>query len=269
MNPIDPILDHLYRKGRRSPANRHHLVTIFSLHSASVPATTLLEAAFDAFHPGDEEHPPHLTHWWGGGRLHIERLQLWAGGEPDAQGVYTWRSPAARTLVHHYDLATAFGRVRFAGSVERATDPEAGNCNVLESVVRMGDPRDPTMYGPGGAVPERAKGLVTDVVGQQSWRFGIVGNAIRVEHESQGRRIARDAALFAILGPAAGWLFRLVHDLEMRRGLRTLPRHLSETGFLARAVPNGRGNPLQGQGIKLRIERPRWPGWVDRLFGYD
>jgi len=269
VNPIVRILEFLYRKGCQSRANQHRLVTAFSLHGDDVPAATLLEAAFDAFRPGDEKHPANLAYWWGGGRLRIELLQLWAGGEPDDQGVYTWHAPTAKTLVHYYDLATAFGHVRFAGSVERATDPKAENPDVLESVVRMGDRRDRALYGPGGVMPERAKGLVTDVEGQQSWRFSIVGSGLRVEHESQGRRLAKDAALFAVLGPIVGWLFRLVHDLEMRRGLRTLPDYLSGTGSFERDVPNDRSNPLHGQEIRLRIEEPRWPEWLDRIFGYD
>ena len=269
MNPIVRMLEYLYREGCGSRANQHRLVTVFSLHSEGVPMAALLEAAFDAFRPGDEEHPANLACWWGGRGLRIERLQLWAGGEPDGEGVYTWHAPTARTLVHYYDLATAFGHVRFAGSVERATDPKSGKAGVLESVVRMGDPRDAALYGPGGLVPERAKDLLTDVEGQQSWRFGIAGNSVRVEHESQGRRLAKDAALFAVLGPAAGWLFRLVHDLEMRRGLRTLPDYLSGTRSFNRNVPSDGSNSLHGQEIRLRIEQPRWPKWVDKIFGYD
>jgi len=63
MHPIERILEHLYGKGCRSRANQHRLVTVFSLHSNDAPAASLLEAAFDAFRPGDAEHPPNLTRW--------------------------------------------------------------------------------------------------------------------------------------------------------------------------------------------------------------
>jgi hypothetical protein len=44
---------------------------------------------------------------------------------------------------------------------------------------------------------------------------------VRIVHVSEGRRLARDAAIFALFGPAAALFFRLLHDLEMRRGLRS------------------------------------------------
>jgi hypothetical protein len=109
MNLLSRIVEYLYRRGCRSKANHHRLVTVFSLRCDAVPAEALLGAAFNAFRPGGDEHPANLARWWGDGRLRIERLQLWAGSKPDETGVYTWRAPAAKTLVHHYDLATAFG----------------------------------------------------------------------------------------------------------------------------------------------------------------
>jgi hypothetical protein len=150
MNLLSRIVEYLYRRGCRSKANHHRLVTVFSLRCDAVPAEALLGAAFNAFRPGGDEHPANLARWWGDGRLRIERLQLWAGSKPDETGVYTWRAPAAKTLVHHYDLATAFGHVRFTAAVERATEPKAANTGVLESVVRMGGPRNTALYGPGG-----------------------------------------------------------------------------------------------------------------------
>ncbi|MEA3276665.1 MAG: hypothetical protein U9Q81_15495 [Pseudomonadota bacterium] len=265
MNLFARIVENLYRRGCRSKANHHRLVTVFSLRCEEVPTEALLDAAFDAFRPGDDEQPAKLARWWADGRLRIERLQLWAGGERDETGVYTWRAPTAKTLVHHYDLTTPFGHVRFAAAVERATDPKAGNASLLDSVVLMGDPRDPALYGFGGTVPDRAKDLVTDVEGQQSWRFSVVGNRVCAEHVSEGRRLAKDAALFAILGGGASWLFRLIHDIEMRRGLSTLPDYLSGMGRYAQEIPDSRSTALHGRKIRLQIEQPRWPKWLDRL----
>ena len=66
--------------------------------AAASPETLLSSVfGFDAFRPGGDEHPANLARWWGDGRLRIERLQLWAGGEPDETGVYTWRAPTARS----------------------------------------------------------------------------------------------------------------------------------------------------------------------------
>lgn len=225
MNPFAPILERLSARGYRSPANQHRLVTVLRLRGEGVSSERLLRAAFDAFRPGDEAHPARLAQWWGNGRLKIQRLQLWEGGEPDEGGVYTWRGDKARTLVHHYTLTTPFGPVRFAGAVERATDPALAGRD-LETVVRMGDPRDPTLYGRGGAVPPAALSLVSDFEGTQSWRFSRVSNEVRIVHVSEGRRLARGAALFALFGPAAALFFRLLHHLEMRRGLRLLPGYL-------------------------------------------
>ena len=244
MDPLAPILEQLYATGCRSPANQHRLVTVFRLHGEGIGAERLLQGAFDAFRPGDEAHPARLAQWWGDGRLKIQRLQLWEGGEPDEGGVYTWRGDKARTLVHHYTLTTPLGPVRFTGAVERATDPALAGGD-LETVVRMGDPRDPTLYGPGGAVPPAALSLVRDFDGTQSWRFSRLSGGVRIVHVSEGRRLARDAALFALFGPAAALFFRLLHDLEMRRGLRPLP------GYLQRMLnePHAR--------ITLLLERPR------------
>jgi len=121
----------------------------------------------------------------------------------------------------------------------------------------MGDPRDPALYGPGGTVPNRAKDLVTDVEGRQSWRFRAAGNSLSVEHVSEGRRLAKDAALFAVFSPGAGRLFRLVHDVEMRRGLSTLPDYLSGTGCYAQEIPDCPTSALHERKIRLRIEQPR------------
>ena len=225
MAPFVPILEWLYVKGYRSAANQHRLVTVLRLQGEGVSPERLLPAVFDAFRPGDEAHPARLAQWWADGRLKIQRLQLWEGGEPDAKGVYTWRGSKAKTLVHHYTLATPFGPVRFAGAVERATDPALAGAD-LETVVRMGDPRDPTLYGPGGRVPPAALSLVSDFEGTQSWRFSPVSDGVRIVHVSEGRRLARDAALFALFGPAAALFFRFLHDLAMHRGLRPLPGYL-------------------------------------------
>jgi hypothetical protein len=243
VDPLAPILERLYATGCRSPANQHRLETVFRLHGEGIGAERLLQGAFDAFRPGDGAHPARLVQWWADGRLKIQRLQLWEGGEPDAGGVYTWRGPQAKTLAHHYTLATPLGPVRFTGAVERATDPALAGGD-LETVVRMGDARDPTLYGPGGAVPPAALSLASDFAGNQSWRFSRVSDGVRIVHVSEGRRLARDAALFALFGSAATLFFRLLHDLEMRRGLRPLP------GYLQRMLnePNAR--------ITLRLERP-------------
>ena len=243
MDPFAPIVERLHAKGCQSPANQHRLVTVFRLHGEGVLPERLLRGAFDAFRPGDEAHPARIAQWWANGRLQVHRLQLWEGGEPDAGGVYTWRGPQAKTLVHHYALTTPFGPVRFAGAVERATDPALAEGD-LETVVRMGDPRDPTLYGPGGTVPPAALSLTSDFEGTQSWRFSRISDGVRIAHVSEGRRLARDAALFALFGPAAAWFFRLLHHLAMRRGLRPLP------GYLPRMLnePTAR--------ITLRFERP-------------
>ena len=267
MNPFSRMLERLYAKGCQSRSNHHRLVTICWLHGEGVSPEWLLRAAFDAFRPGDDVHPAQLARWWAKGRLEVQRLQLWTGGEPDERGVYSWQAATAKTLVHHYALATPFGPVRFAGALERATDPQLAKTPELESVVRMGDPRDPALYGPGGAVPTQALGLVSDVDGRQSWRFSLEGKRVRVEHLSEGRRLARDAALFALLGPAAAWFFRLLHDLEMRRGLRSLP------GFLMTMLSDNLGqSTLTADGpasrtITLVFERPRSLAWLDRPVG--
>ena len=103
--------------------------------------------------------------------------------------------------------------------MERATNPALAGGD-LETAVRMGDPQDRALYRSGGAVPLAAQSLVSDFEGTQSWRFSQISDGVRIVHVSEGRRLARDAALFALFGRAAALFFRLLHDLEMRRGLR-------------------------------------------------
>jgi hypothetical protein len=267
MSPLARFAERLYRRGRRSQWNHHRLVTVLRLQGEGVSPALLLQAAFDAFRPGDDQHAPALPRWWGNGRLTIQRLQMWAGGVVDDQGIYTWQAKTARTLVHHYTLATPFGHVRFAAALERATDPKASQASLLESIVRMGDPRDPTLYGPGGAVPAEAMELVTDVEGTQAWSFRVEGDSVRIAHVSEGRRLARDAALFTLFGPAPGWLFRLLHDREMRRGLRPLPAYLTRQGRYASIAFDAFSEQLHGREITLRVERPAWPRWLERIAG--
>ena len=170
MDRFAPILERLYATGYRSPANHHRLVTALRLRGEGVSSERLLRAAFDAFRPGDEAHPARLAQWWADGRLKIQRLQLWEGASRMKGASTRGTAPQARTLVHHYTLATPFGPVRFAGAVERATDPALAGGD-LETLVRMGNPRDATLYGPGGTVPPAALSLVSDFEGTQSWRF--------------------------------------------------------------------------------------------------
>ncbi len=88
---------------------------------------------------------------------------------------------------------------------------------------------------------------------------------MRVAHVSQGRRLASDAVLFALLGPVAGWGFKLIHDVEMRRGLRSLP------GFLVRKMRckqeqlHGANGEKFSPEITLEFEKPSWPAWLDGL----
>jgi len=98
MRPSSPLYEHLYKVGCDSTANHHRLKTIYSLRCDGVAPATLLGHLFDAFRPGDDDHPASLGGVVGRGEPKAAAAAAMGRGKPDDDGVYTWRGDRAKHL---------------------------------------------------------------------------------------------------------------------------------------------------------------------------